>query len=805
MHSFFQDLRFGLRMFSKSPALSAISILALGLGIGLTTTMFSIVHGALRNLPFPRAERLMAIPESRPARGEDNVDVSLHDFLDWRSQQTSFVGLAAFDSGTLNLSGPEGKPERYDGGFMTANAFELLGAKPLLGSTFRPGDDAPGAPRTVVLGYEVWQQRFKGNPGCIGQATRLNGEPAVILGVMPRGFKFPDSQELWTSLPLDTAKLKRGEGRGLGVYGRLKDGVTQAAAAAEFTAIAGRLARQYPETNRGLSAVVKPYVERYIGKEPRAMLFTMLGAVFGVLVVACVNVANLLLARTAMRGREVAIRSAIGATRRRVVAQLLTEAFTLSAAGALLGLGIAALGIRLFNDAIVSTTPPFWIDIRIDPPVLLFVLGVTLVTSLLAGAAPAFQAASSNLNEGLKDEGRGTSSLRLGRFSRALVVVEIAVSCGLLVGAGLMIKSVVLLSRSDPGFTTRGVFTSRVALFEATYPEVAQRVRFFDELERRLASLPGARAVALTDRLPGLTAGLGAFAIEGASYAHDEDYPSARSAAITPGFFSTFEVAPTAGRAFAAGDRAGSEPVAVVNAPFAARYFPHQDPLGRRIRLGGARSQEPWRRIVGVVPDLHMGEGGGNERKEGIYLPLAQGDPKFVSLAVRTAGAPLAVAPAVRAAVNALDPDLPIYFVRSLDDAIWQENWFVRVFGSLFILFGIAALFLAGVGLYGVMAFSVSRRTQEVGVRMAMGAKAGQVLRLVLRQGAAQLGVGLGLGLFLALGFARLLKTLLFRVEPWDPAIFLAIALVLATAGAFACLVPAQRAARVSPMVALRS
>lgn len=805
LSNFLQDLHFGLRMFRKSPGFVAIAIFALALGIGLTTTMFSIVHGALRDLPFPGSDRLLHLERNNPSAGRESIEVTMHDYLDWREQQTAFVGLAAFTDGTVNLSGMEGEPERYDGAFMTANAFDVLGAKALHGRTFRPGEDAPGAPRVVILGYEAWQQQFKGDPKVVGRAIRVNSEPATVIGVMAEGFKFPINQSVWVTKPLDLSKIKRGEGDTMEVFGRLKDGVSEEQAASQMSTIAARLAQQYPETNKGMGAVVKPYVEEFIGDEPKALLFTMLGAVFGVLAVACVNVANLLLARTAIRTREVAIRSSLGASRRRVIVQLLSESFLLCAGGAGVGLALAALGIRLFNDSIVNTNPPYWIDIRLDPTVLLFVLGVTVLTSLLAGVAPAIQAASANLNEVLKDEGRGSSSLRMGRFSRALVIAEIAVSCGLLVGAGLMIKSVVLLGQVDDGFATKDVFTGRVALFESAYPDTAGRVRFFDRLKERVATAPGVRSVALTSRLPGLSAPQDLFAIEGKPYARVEDYPETRNLAVSPELFATLGVELVDGRGFGAEDLVESEPVALVNVPFAERHFGRESPIGRRIRLGGPESTEPWRRIVGVTPDLRMGEGGKNEDPEGIYVPLAQSDPRFVSLVVRTTGAPMAVTPAVRAALKSLDPDLPIYFVRTLDEAIREENWFIRVFGSLFIIFGAAALFLAGVGLYGVMAFSVSRRTQEVGVRMALGAKAGQVLQLVFRQGAGQLAAGLGFGFILALGFSRLLEDFLFGVEPWDPSIFLAISLVLIVAGAFACLVPAQRAARVSPMVAIRS
>ncbi len=804
MDPLLQDLKYGIRMLFKHPGLAAVSVLALALGLGLTTTMFSIVYGALlRGLPFEGASRLLIIKERNVTRVNAERTPSIHDFTDWRAQQRSFTDLAGFYSGTVNVAGDEGRPERFTGAFITPSAFRMVGIPAMLGRTFTDDEDRPETPLSILLGFNVWKNRFASDRAIVGRTIRVNGQAATVIGVMPEGFKFPLQQDLWLPLRLDPLKLKRGEGQSVEVFGRLRPGVSADQAALEFTAIGRRLAEQYPETNKDLGTLIQPFTTEFIGKEPRALLFTMLGAVFAVLLIACSNVANLLLARAAVRTKEVAIRTALGASRWRVVSQLLAEAFVLSAVGAMLGLGIAALGVRLFNNAIADTQPPFWIDIRVDSVVLAFVFGVTLLASLIAGILPALQATGANVNEVLKDESRGSSSFRLGRFSKGLVVAEIALSCGLLVAAGLMIKSVVKLKTFDYGVTTDDVFTARVGLFEAAYPDSLKRQLFWTGLVQRLQDQPGVRGVALTSRLPALGTGTENLAIEGKAYAADRDYPEARSAVITPDYFQTFGASVAEGRAFGAGDDGTGLPVAIVNRSFAARFYPGASAIGRRFRTGRADSRAPWRTIVGVVPDLSM-NGTDSATFQGFYVPLAQSDARFISIAIRAQGDPMALAPVVRSTVAAIDPDLPIYFVQTERQAIDQNTWFYDVFGTLFMIFWFVALFLATVGVYGVMSFAVSRRTQEVGVRMALGAGSRDVIGLFLRQGAYQVGTGVLIGLGLAVLLARGLRIILFRVEPTDPVMFAGITLVLVATGLLACFVPARRATRVDPMVALR-
>ncbi len=805
MSASLKELRYAVRMLRKSPGMSAIAVLALALGIGLTATMFSIVEGAiLRGLPFEEADRIMHLERNNLSEGIESMEVPYHDYVDWREQQTSFEDLAAWHGGTVNVRGTE-RAERYSGGFMTANTFTTLRVQPALGRVFREDENQPGAALVIVLGHHVWTNRYEADPAVVGRTLRVNGEQATVIGVMPRGFRFPINQDVWLPLRMDPATFARGEGQTLEVFGRLRPGVSRERATAEMQAIAARLADAYPDTNEGVGAVVQPFTDEYIGDEPKAMLWTMLGAVFLVLLIACANVANLLLARAATRSRELAIRGALGASRLQVIGKLLGESLVLSAVGAALGIGLAWLGIRAFNAAIAPTDPPFWIDIGLHPSVLLFVLGITLLSALVSGIFPALQASGGAMNEVLKDESWGSTGLRTGRLSRVLVTAEIALSVGLLVAAGLMVKSVTNLGRIDYGFETESVFSARMGLFETDYPDEESRGLYYERVQSRLRELPGVEAATITTSLPGVWSGGTAFALEGASYDRDQDYPVANRVAATPGYFETFGVRPVRGRTFTESDRRESLPVALVNETFARKHFEGAEAVGARIREGRSDSEEPWRTIVGVVPDMYLqGVEDQEDDGAGIYVPLAQSDARFTYLALRARGNPMSLANPARDAVASVDPDIPLYWVQSVQGAIDETTWYFRIFGTLFAIFGVVALFLASVGLYGVMSTSVGNRTVEMGIRMALGAKDGDVLRLVIRQGMVQVAIGLVLGTGLALLLARGLNILLYGVGTWDPATFSLIAAIIVATGLLATYIPALRATRVQPMAALR-
>jgi putative ABC transport system permease protein len=806
MSNILGDIRFGFRMLKKSPGHTAAAVVALALGIGLTAAMFSIINGTIFTaLPFDHGDRLIWLSATDVEKGRQQMSLTFADVLDWEKRQTSFSGTAAFDATTINLSGDE-KPERFDGGYMAANSFDLLGAKPFLGRTFLPGEDEMQAPRVAILSYGLWKTRYGGDPKVVGRVIRVNGGATTVVGVMPEGFEFPINEKVWVPLRLDPKRTMRGStvDDGVSVFARLKDGVPLSRAQAETATIAKSLAREFPVTNKGLALKVKPYIEQVINPQVTSLLFTMLGAVGLVLLLACANVASLMMARASLRSREIAIRSALGAGRRRVLTQILTESLLLSAVGAALGLVLAYWGIKAFNSAIVDTNPPYWFHIALTGRPLLFVLGLTLLSSLLSGLAPALQASKADVNEVLKDEGRGSTSLRMGRFSRSIVVAEVALSFFLLVLAGLMVRSVVNVQRMDFGFEKQNLLTVRLALYEAKYPEKADRIAFWDDLLRRMDGRPGVAAVAAMSTLPTNGSESDNYAVEGRPYPTNHDLPMAHDVSVSPGMFQVLGAKLLAGRDFGPQDREGSLPVVLVNESFAKKEWPKEDPLGRRIRLS-KKPGAPWRTVVGVVPDLRMnGLNDTDSGPEGFYLPMAQECPLRNNLVVRTHGAPLAFTPTVRTEVTAIDPDLPLYFVYSMEETIAKNAFFFNLFGTLFGIFGISALVLAAVGIYGVISFSVTQRTQEIGVRMALGAHRGNVLGMIVRQGSLQLAIGLGIGLVIAFLGSRLLGDILFQIKPNDPLTFAGVCLALTAIALTACLIPAQRASRVDPLVSIR-
>jgi putative ABC transport system permease protein len=796
-----RDLRVGFRALRTRPGHTAASLIALGLGIGLTTATFSIVDGLLlRGLPFPEGERLMLLGSENPARGLHAAPVDLHDFADWARRQRSFEALAAFDIGTATLT-TRGGAERLDASAMSAATLRLLRVEPAIGRDLEPRDEAPGAAPVALLGWRTWKDRFGGDPRIVGRGVRLNGSSATVVGVMPEGFRFPWAQEVWTPLTALTAEAgatARGQGDPVVVLGRLRRGVTLRQARSEMASIARALALEYPRTNAGLGVLVKPYVEFVMGDPIEMALVTMLGAVLAVLLIACINVASLGMARAAQRSREIAVRTALGAGRARVAAQMLVESLLLAGAGAALGLGLARLGIGLFDGVLAGQNPPFWDQVRLDPASLLFALAATLTAGLLSGLAPALHAARTDLRQALADEGRGATSLHLGWFNRGVVVAELALSCALLVGAGLMIKSVLEAQGQPLGFATRGILTFRVAVFPERVPRLADRAAFYGRLFERLAAVPGVQAAAGAETLPGNRSGSTPYEVEGRAYGSAADRPLAHAVAATPGLFAACRAPLLAGRDFGPMDTVAAPPVAIVNRSLARQAWPGQDPLGKRLRLppgaaGPGGGAEGWRTVVGVAPDLKM-DGLEDRRPEGFYLPVSQRGPERLSFAVRAAGPPLALAPALRAAVAGLDRDTPIYFVQTMDRMLDGNRFATRMFGGLFSIFGVAALLLAAVGIYGVIALTVESRTREIGVRMALGAGRGDVLAMLLRQSLAHLALGLACGLPAAWVVSRLLGGVLFEVRPHDPAVFALVVATLALVALLATLVPAARA-----------
>ncbi|MEX2048206.1 MAG: ABC transporter permease [Gemmatimonadota bacterium] len=807
MDALLTDLKYAIRMLLKTPGLTAVAVLTFALGVGLTTHTFSSVYGSvIRGLDFDRGTKLASLSEEIVAAGDRGANVPYLDLLDWREEQTAFRGLAAFTQGTVNIADEGNPPERFNGAFVSANLFEQVDGVPVLGRVFNAAEDAGLGDPVVILGYDVWQNRYAADPDIIGRGVRANGRLATVVGIMPEGFHFPFQEDVWLPLGIDPLEAQRGTTR-VDVVGRLLEGVSMEQADSQMDQIAARVAAEYAETNEGVTVWVQSYEESVMPPAIVAALWTMLLAVFGVLLIACFNVANLLLARATVRTREVAVRSALGAERGRIIRQLLVEAGLIAALGGAAGVVLAYVGIEIFNAAILDIEKPYWIDIRMDLPALFFTLGITAFAALAAGTVPAVRASGTKIHEILQDETRGTSSMRLGRFSSALVVAEIALSCALLVSAGMMVKSIINLRAIDLGFDEARVFTARLGLFDTDYPDDEARWRFFDRLVRDLAAEPGVEAAALTTSLPAVGAASSRIALEGAVYPEVRDQPLAFGANVSPAYFDALDVGVLEGRPLGEDDVTGSVEVALVNESFATTHFGSTSPLGRRFRVG---TDGAWLTIVGVVPDVYIGGGGPGfgqaaERTEQFFQPIAQTpDVRFVSLAVRTRDEPQAFAAAAQDVVARIDPNLPLYFVRTMQETVAAGTWGYGLFGSLFTIFGVVALFLAAVGLYGVVAFSVSRRTQELGVRMAMGAEARNIMGLVLGKGMRQLGVGALIGLGLGALLVRPLSVVFFEVEPTDPFVYLTIVGTLGLAGLLACLLPAHRATRVQLIDALR-
>lgn len=805
MHSLLRDLRYGFRLLARAPGLAIFAAVAIALGIGSTTTMFSISHGLLRDLPFHEPGRLVYVFRDRVARNRFDILLNAHEFQNWRDAQTTLDGLAGFAEYEMNVSGTEGRPERVEAAAVTANAFRTLRVTPVLGRGFLPADDRRGAEPVVVIGHRLWQESYGGDPAIIGRTIRANGQQRTIVGVMPEDFQFPYKQALWIPLELDPSAEPSGD-RYIRAFGRLSEGVPLESARAEFAALARRLELAHSESYEGTSTRVAVYKEHIVEPRDALLMNIMVAVVAFVLLVACANVANLLLLRAAARNREVAIRAALGATRSALITQTLAEALAIAALGGALGIGLAQLGVTFYNRALAHQIPFFWMWVAIDPTVLVFCFALILAATILAGLGPALKATGVEMNEVLKDASR-SSSLRLSRFSRTLVVAELALSCGLLTVAGLMVEGVLIETASELEFATEDVFTARTQLRAEDYPDSPDVDRFYGELLDRLESRPEVLSAAFVSRPPGGSShSWQRLQMEGETYDRDQDLPWVTYAVITDDFFRALDVQLLAGRGFSAIDHAESEPVAIINQRFARLYFPGQDPLRRRIKLGRLDSESPWRTIVGVAPNLAM-RGRRESGSEDVYLPFSQSTRRTMSVLLRSAGDPLALAPMVRDEVAAIDPNLPVYEVDSLAHVISENTASERTFALLFVVFGLAGLVLATVGLYGVMAFLIRRRTREIGIRMALGADARRILWLTARSGLIQLALGLAVGVALAALLALAMRgilDILFDGNPWDWKVYALIALVLSATGIAASLAPALRAARVDPMETLR-
>ncbi len=797
MSTLLTDLRYGTRMLAKSPAWAAVAVLSLALGIGANTVIFSVLDATLlRPLPWPEPDRLVRLWESNAQRGWPRFSASGPNFVDWEARSRTFDRLAAWQGRSFNLSAPGGA-ERVGGGAASAGLFDLLGAHPALGRAFLPEEDRAGGGGVVVLGHDLWMNRLGGDPGLVGRAITLDGASHTVVGVLPAGFPWIGASD--AIVPLGAEIDPRRGHHILSVFGRLRRGVEIAAAQVEMETISRALAQEHPDSNDGWSVATASFDDWILGPDSRRALLVMAAAVGAVLLIACANVAALLLARAADRGREIAVRAALGAGRGRLLRQLLTESVLLSAMGGALGLALAVWGVGL-----VRATGPATLarldEARVDLRVMLFTAGVSMLTGILFGLAPALQASQVRPGESLGEAGRGAVG-RPRRWHAALVAGEVALSIVLLVGAGLLARSLWRLGGVDPGFSADGLVTMQIHVPPPRYGTPAQYADLFQRLLARIGAQPGVQAAAAGTIVP---FGGGNTAIEvhveGRPADTDGSAPSADWRMVTPDYFGVLEVPVRSGRVFTDADAAGTPEVLVVNETMARRYWPGADPLGRRIRVSGSDS---WVTVVGIVGDTRN-LGLDSEPRPTMYIPAYQYRWSPLSLLVRASTEPGQLLGAIRAEARALDPELPVSDIRALSEMIGGSIGPRRFNAALLAGFAAAALALAATGLYGVLTFSVSRRTREIGVRMALGARARDVTRLIVGEGLRPVAAGAAIGMAAALLLARLIESLLFGVGTGDPLTFAAVPLVLGAACLAACWLPARRAARVDPMVALR-
>ena len=792
-----RDSRFAVRQLMGTPGFTIVAILTLALGIGATTAIFSVVNGVLlRPLPFPDADRLVRVHEVVPQYGRFSVAPAT--FLDWRQQSTVFEGLAAYSGGSVTFSGSDG-PERLPAAMVSAELFDVLSVQPALGRTFTKEEDAPGKNAVVVLSHGLWQRRFGSDPGVLGSSVALSGRPVTIIGVMPADFYFPArTTELWIPLAINPANATRG-GHFLGVVARTRADVTIEQAAVEIKTISERLAREYPANSANESAEIVPLLDQIVGPI-RPALLTLLAAVGVVVLIACANVANLLLVRATVREKEIAIRTAIGAGRRRLVLQMLAESLVLAVAGGVIGLLLSYLAIPLIRTLSAGGIPRV-ADVAIDGKVLAFVAGVSVLTGLFFGLAPAWQASRATIGSILKEGGRGSSSSG-GRWLRnGLLVAEVALSIVLLVGAALLLRSFSRLTSVDPGFDADKILAFQVALPPAAYPEEHNRVTFFESLLQKLEELPQVTAAGMVQALPIRSDYVLAFSIQGRPAANPGEAPSANHRSISPGYFQTLGIPLLRGRTFNERDSEKMPMVAIVDQAFADRHFAGEDPIGSGIDIGNGT--DGFYEIVGVVGNVHQASLEAAPTPT-MYIPFRQEVFSSMSIVVRTDGDPAQLAGASRQAVREIDSGLPAYQMAPLTEIV-SESVAQRRFSMLLLgLFALIALFLASVGLYGVVAYTVSRRTQEIGLRMAIGAQAGEVMRMVLSGGMKLALLGVVIGTAAALALSRLVTSMLYEVTAFDPLSYLATGLILLAVAALACYVPARRAMRIDPIAALR-
>ena len=799
------DLRYAARLQRKNPGFTIVAIIALALGIGANTAIFSVVNTVLlRPLPYKDPERLVMVWEDASRHGYPRDTPAAGNYVDWRDQNQVFEGMAAIADTSFNLTG-SGEPERLEGRRVSVNLFPLLGVEPQIGRVFTAAEDQPGAQRVVLLSYGLWQRRFGGDPNIAGQSLTLNGESYVVVGVMPARFQFPSSDDqAWVPIAFTQQEMANRGRHYLEVLARLKPGVSLDQAQSEMSTIAARLQQQYPQFNAELGAVVQPLQEHLVGDIKPALLI-LLGAVGLVLLIACANVANLLLARAAVRQKEIAVRVALGARRWRLIRQFLTESVLLSTVGGLVGLAIAYGGLILLK-AFIPENISQAREISLDLKVLGFTFLVSVATGLIFGLAPALQAVRFNQIETLKEGGRDAATGGGGKRLRGLLVTaEVAISLVLLIGAGLLINSFLRLRNVDPGFRADNLLTMRIVLPKPRYEQFERRSAFYTDLVQRVQSLAGVRSAAVTTNLPLYRQGNSiSISIEGQPAPPPGQERIVVTRIISPGYFETMSIPLLRGRQVTEQDTETTPNVVVISETMARRYWPGEDAVGKRIAAGRVTSPEDWIQVVGVVKDVRQFELNA-EPKPQMYLSYRQAgffEPR--DLVVKTDVDPSSLAATVRKSVWEIDKDQPVSNIQTMEEILADSIARQRFSMLLLAIFAGVALVLAGVGIYGVMSYSVAQRTHEIGIRMALGAQTGAVLKLAVGYGMKLVIAGIVIGLIAAFALTRVMATLLFGVTATDPTTFTLISLLLVAVAALASYVPARRATRVNPIIALR-
>lgn len=804
MGTLWQDTCYGIRMLARNPGFTIMVVLVLSLGIGANTAVFSVVNSILlRPLPFQESERLVRLWEHSVSRGWGGVSVCPADFLDWRERNTVFEDMAAYNSTRYTLTGV-GEPERIQGARVSQGLFSILRVQPLLGRRFMPEEDRPGAPHVAILGHGFWQRRFGADPSILGEQISLDGQGYTVIGVLPSEFEYPllKGSELWTAFAFDEeTRTKRGN-YWLSVIARMKSGISLQESDVQMDAIAHQLAQEYPD-NRDFSEVNLVPLHGSVTGKVRSSLWILLGAVGFILLIVCVNVANLLLSRIPAREKEMAVRSALGAGRWRVTRQLLTEGVLLASLGGAFGILVAFWGLDLIVRLIPSSIPRAN-EIGFDPLVLAFALVISVFTGVLFSLAPAFQLARSaprqSLSEGMTRSSRG---VRSKRTLNALVVAEIALALILLTGSGLMIRSLVRVLYFDFGFQPENVLTMRFSLPETRYPESHQVTAFLERLAERVEALPGVQYASAVDHLPLQPGAFRDFTVAETLSTGQENTAVCAFRVTTPDYFRTMGIPLLKGRFLTHQDIEGRQLVAIINEEIAKDHWPDADPIGKRLKLGDAESEHPWLTIVGVI---------GNQQDptktwvhSEIYVPHTQyGSRRIMTLALRTNSNPQSFADIVRSEVHALDRDLPLFAVHPMTRVLSRSMRDWRFIVHLFTSFAGTSLLLAAIGVYGVVSHAVSQRTHEIGIRIALGANVSDIVKMLLRQGLLLTMAGVFIGLLLASGMTRAISGLLYGVEPTDPSTFAGMAMLMVATALAACYIPARRAAKIDPMVALR-